>query len=64
MKKDKNILKSAVKSAVRFLWRSLFRPVFKLLPESRLKGRLMRAGYKNRKKAVVGVCAACTVSNV
>ena len=50
MKKDKNIIKSAVKSAVGFLWRSLFRPVFKLLPESRLKGRLMRAGYKIEKR--------------
>ena len=44
------MFKSAIKSTIRTLWKSFFRPIFKLLPESRLKGRLMRAGYKIEKR--------------
>ncbi|WP_373829539.1 hypothetical protein, partial [Neisseria dentiae] len=42
----KNPFKSMIKSSVRALWKTLFKPLVKVLPESPLRQRLMRAGGK------------------
>lgn len=41
-----NPFKSMIKSIVRALWKIIFKPIFKLLPDNKLKYRLMRAGGK------------------
>ena len=42
----KNQFKSMIKSTVRAIWKTTFKPIVKLLPESALKKRLLRAGGK------------------
>ena len=42
----KNQFKSMIKSTVRAVWKVAFKPIVKLLPETPLKKRLLRAGGK------------------
>lgn len=42
----KNIFKSMIKSIVRAIWKVLFKPFVKLLPETKVKRNLIRAGGK------------------
>lgn len=42
----KNIFKSMIKSIVRAIWKVLFKPVVKMLPETKVKRNLIRAGGK------------------